>query len=129
MITSIYEVLDSLRASALDKRDKGDKFERLIKAFLETDPEWSQRFSEVEFFAKWDRRGNVPDIGIDLVAKNRFDDGFSAIQCKFYDDGQKVSKADIDKAFSQSRIGPITSSRIATSSIPPMGGVETLSIR
>ncbi|MEZ5161775.1 MAG: type ISP restriction/modification enzyme [Marmoricola sp.] len=96
----MYEVLDRLRESALDKRDKGDKFEHLVKAFLETDPEWQQRFSEVEFFTRWDRNTGGKDIGIDLVAKNRYDDGWSAIQCKFYDEGEKVAKADIDSFLS-----------------------------
>jgi predicted helicase len=93
---NIYDILESLRASALDNRDKGDRFERLIKAFLETDPEWQQRFSTVEFFTNWELNTGGKDIGIDLVAKNRYDDGWSAIQCKFYDAGTRIAKADID---------------------------------
>lgn len=93
---NIYDILESLRAAALDNRDKGDRFERLIKAFLETDPEWQQRFSTVEFFTKWEHNTGGKDIGIDLVAKNRYEDGWSAIQCKFYDAGAKIAKADID---------------------------------
>ncbi len=95
-MTTIYEVLDSLRASALDERDKGDKFERLVNAFLETDPEWVQRFSSVVPWMEWEGRHGIPDIGIDLVAKNRYDDGWSAIQCKFYGADKTVSKEDID---------------------------------
>jgi predicted helicase len=94
---TIYGVLDDLRESALDKRHKGDLFERLIKAFLTTDPEWQQRFSDVEAWTDWEHREGVRDIGIDLVAKNRYDDGWSAIQCKFYDQGETVAKGDIDK--------------------------------
>jgi len=45
--TSIHELLDDLRARALDERDKGDKFEQLIRAYLTTDPEWTARFSDV----------------------------------------------------------------------------------
>lgn len=96
MSENIYDILESLRASALDNRDKGDRFERLIKAFLETDPEWQQRFSTVEFFTNWALNTGGKDIGIDLVAKNRYDDGWSAIQCKFYDAGTRIAKADID---------------------------------
>lgn len=99
-MTNIYEILESLRAASLDKRDKGDKFERLIKSFLETDPEWQQRFSTVEFFSKWDQNTGGKDIGIDLVAKNRYEDGWSAIQCKFYEAGSKVAKGDIDSFLS-----------------------------
>ncbi|MFT4288104.1 DEAD/DEAH box helicase [Nocardioides sp.] len=96
MTVSIHELLGDLRSTALDERDKGDKFERLIKAFLKTDPEWSAKFSDVWLWSEWDGRGNVPDVGIDLVAKHSDRDGFAAIQAKFYDAGNKVSKAHID---------------------------------
>jgi hypothetical protein len=36
--TSIHELLDDLHAGALDERDKGDKFEQLIRGYLTTDP-------------------------------------------------------------------------------------------
>ena len=93
---TINEVLGELRSTALDERDKGDKFERLIKAYLKTDPEWAARFSDVWLWPEWPGRHGVADIGVDLVAKNRDLDGFSAIQCKFYDAGKRVSKSDID---------------------------------
>jgi hypothetical protein len=37
MPTTIHEILDELRASALDERDKGHKFERLIHGYLRVD--------------------------------------------------------------------------------------------
>ncbi|WP_110208592.1 DEAD/DEAH box helicase family protein [Nocardioides daejeonensis] len=96
MTVTINELLGDLRATALDERDKGDRFERLIKAYLKTDPEWASKFSDVWLWSEWDGRGNVPDIGIDLVAQHRDRDGFAAIQAKFYDAGSKVAKGDID---------------------------------
>jgi hypothetical protein len=36
MSVTIHEVLGGLRESALDKRDQGDKFERLVLSFLKT---------------------------------------------------------------------------------------------
>ena len=47
MSVSIHEVLDGLRGSALDERDKGDKFARLVLSLLRTEPEWVNRFSDV----------------------------------------------------------------------------------
>ncbi len=44
MSVTVHEVLGRLRETALDKRDKGDKFERLVVNFLRTDPEWVKRF-------------------------------------------------------------------------------------
>ncbi|MFJ9393189.1 DEAD/DEAH box helicase [Nocardioides sp. NPDC101246] len=96
MSVTIHEVLGELRSTALDERDKGDRFERLIKAYLKTDPEWAARFSDVWLWPEWPGRNGVTDIGVDLVAKNRDREGFAAIQCKFYDAGKKVAKSDID---------------------------------
>jgi predicted helicase len=94
--TTVYDVLDQLRATALDERNKGDLFERLVKAILEKDPFWTQRFTDVQMWNDWEGRAGVRDIGIDLVAKNRDDEGWSVIQCKFYEPGKRVSKSDID---------------------------------
>jgi predicted helicase len=96
VVVTILEVLDGLRAQALDERDKGDKFERLIKAYLTTDPEWTAKFSDVWLWSEWPGRSGVTDIGIDLVAANRGSGDFTAIQCKFYAPGRKVEKSDID---------------------------------
>lgn len=96
MSVTIHEVLSDLRSLSMDERDKGDKFERLVKSYLRNDPEWVNRFEGVWTWTEWDERGNVPDIGVDLVAKRRDTGEYAAIQCKFYDAGQKVSKAHID---------------------------------
>jgi hypothetical protein len=47
MSVSIHEVMDGLRGSALDERDKGDMFARLVLSLLRTEPEWVNRFSDV----------------------------------------------------------------------------------
>src|SRR4051794_10801582 len=101
-LTTIYEVLGELRSNALDERDKGDKFERLIKAYLLNDPEWSARFSDVWLWSEWPGREGRPDTGIDLVASLRDQDGYAAIQCKFYRPGSTVAKGEIDSFLSAS---------------------------
>ncbi len=102
MTGTIHAVLDELRATSLDQRDKGDRFERLIQAYLTTDPEWTARFTDVWLWSDWPGRHGRPDTGIDLVAANRDGDGLTAIQCKFYGPGHKVAKADIDSFVSAS---------------------------
>lgn len=102
MSVTIHEVLGDLRGAALDERDKGDKFERLIAAYLRNDPEWTTRFSDVWLWSEWPGRNGRPDTGIDLVAKNRDRDDFTAIQCKFYEADRKVAKEDIDGFLSAS---------------------------
>nr|WP_253945572.1 DEAD/DEAH box helicase family protein [Nocardioides sp. zg-DK7169] len=99
---TIYEVLGDLRTQALDERDKGDKFERLIKTYLLNDPEWANRFSDVWLWTEWPGREGRPDTGIDLVAALRDEDGYAAIQCKFYAPGSTVAKGDIDSFLSAS---------------------------
>ena len=102
MSVTIYEVLDELRGAALDKRDKGDKFQRLVLNFLQTDPEWVARFSDVWLWSEWPERGNRPDTGIDIVARHRDRDGLAAIQCKFFRANHRVAKPDLDTFLSAS---------------------------
>lgn len=102
LMVTIHQLLEDLRATALDERDKGDRFERLIHSYLRTDPEWTAKFSDVWLWSDWPGRGGRPDTGIDLVAKRRDTDGLAAIQCKFYTAEATVSKGDIDSFLSAS---------------------------
>lgn len=105
---TIHAVLDRLRSESLDERDKGSKFERLIRAYLTSDPEWKSRFSDVWLWSDWPERAGRPDTGIDLVAANADDGGLTAIQCKFYAPGRTVAKADIDSFVSASASSQFT---------------------
>lgn len=102
MSTTIHNILDELRASALDERDKGEKFERLMQGYFRTDPEWALQFSEVWLWSEWPGRDGRPDTGIDLVAASRETGELTAIQCKFYAPHHSVQKADIDSFFTAS---------------------------
>jgi predicted helicase len=53
MPTTIHDILDELRACALDERDKGEKFERLMQGYFRTDPEWARQFSDVWLWPEW----------------------------------------------------------------------------
>ncbi|MFI9556119.1 DEAD/DEAH box helicase [Nonomuraea endophytica] len=102
MGTSIQEVLEELDVSSTSGRDKGDKFERLIAAYLRTDTSWSSRFGKVWLWNEWPGRAGKPDTGIDLVAQERETGAFAAIQCKFYGPGHTLQKSDIDSFFTAS---------------------------
>jgi predicted helicase len=102
MSQTIHEVLGQLRASSLDARDQGDKFEALVAAFLRTDPEWTAKFDDVWTWTEWPGRAGRHDTGVDLVAKLRDSDKLAAIQCKFYGEGATVSKGAIDSFLSAS---------------------------
>jgi predicted helicase len=99
--TSIYDLLDEYARLAPDQRSKGSQFERLIKAFLLSDPPYADQYADVWLWSEWPGRDGKPDTGIDLVAERR-DGGFTAIQCKFYDPAHTLQKADIDSFFTAS---------------------------
>ena len=54
--TTLEDILDKLRASASDTRDQGDKFERMMVRFFQTDVEWAQRFDDVWLWMDWPDR-------------------------------------------------------------------------
>lgn len=91
-------------------RDKGDAFERLICAYLKTDPQYQALFSSVCLWKNWEEREalgyKLPDTGIDLVAKFRDGSGYCAIQCKFYENA--VAMSDLGNFFTLSGKGGFT---------------------
>jgi predicted helicase len=99
---TVHDVLDELRGAAWDERDKGDRFERLIVAYLRTDPLYVQKYDEVWRWSDWPDRNNRPDTGIDLVARDRATGELCAIQCKFYLPTHTLQKEDIDSFFTAS---------------------------
>jgi predicted helicase len=100
--TTIYDVLEQLRGSATSEADKGSKLERLMKAYLETDPVFAEQFSGVWRWTDWPGREGRPDTGIDLVATDAVTGGLVAIQCKFFASDSTISKPDIDSFLSAS---------------------------
>lgn len=115
-MTTIHDILHEFREAATSNRDMGDRFERLIATYLITDPMQAERFSDVWLWTEWPDRGNQPDTGIDLVAKERTTGEFCAIQCKFYAKGHTVQKGDIDSFFTASGKKPFTSRMIVATS-------------
>jgi len=102
MPTTIYDVLEELRESATSEADKGSKLERLIAAYLKTDPMYADQFSDVWLWQEWPGRGGKHDTGIDLVAVDKRTGGNVAIQCKFFGSHSTVDKGAIDSFLSAS---------------------------
>ena len=44
---SFDRILEKYRKLAFSERDKGDRFERLMQAYLQTDPKYAYRFKNV----------------------------------------------------------------------------------
>lgn len=111
-MTTIHSILEEFREAATSNRDLGDKFERLIATYLVTDPLYQDKYSDVWLWGEWPDRGNRPDVGIDLVAKERYTGDCCAIQCKFYDPSHNLQKSDIDSFFTASGKAPFNSRMI-----------------
>ena len=102
MTSSIYEILDELRRTSLSESEKGSKFERLVKGYLQVDPVWSDQLCDVHLWSEYPGNKGKHDTGIDLVAKDRNTGDLVAIQCKFFAPQTVVSKPMIDSFLSAS---------------------------
>ncbi|MBQ3525888.1 MAG: DEAD/DEAH box helicase [Akkermansia sp.] len=100
MQSSLRTVLDDIRSatSDLSEADKGHRFEVLMKRYLQTDPTYKARFSDVWLWNEW-TYGKGHDVGIDIVAKEADSDRYVAIQCKFYEPTHLMNAHDVDTFF------------------------------
>src|SRR5690554_3594212 len=100
---SFQKILDKYRKIAFSERDKGDRFERLMQAYLKTDPKYASKFKHVwmwnEFPGKIDLGGG--DTGIDLVALTHEGD-YWAVQCKCFQEDSLIDKPSVDSFLSTS---------------------------
>lgn len=101
-MTTIEDVLAQIRDVSENSKEIGDRFERLMLAFFKTERSYQKQFEQVWMWNDWPGNQNKPDTGIDLVAKNVDDDGFTAIQCKNYSPTTSLTKEDIDSFFTAS---------------------------
>ncbi|WP_258229004.1 DEAD/DEAH box helicase [Arthrobacter sp. HMWF013] len=107
MATTFDVLLDSYRDLADSERMKGNYFEQLVGRYLEKDGVQAPQYRNVWLWRDWPDRDGKKDNGIDLVAE-RQDGGFTAIQCKFYAEGHRIQKQDVDSFISASGKPPFT---------------------
>ncbi len=107
-MSALDRLLTSYREAAVTEREKGTYFERLAVAYLRNDPVQTQEFSQIWSYIDWAKGRGIDgrDTGIDLVAKLRDEDGYAAIQCKFYSPRHAIQKKDIDSFLSASSKPP-----------------------
>jgi predicted helicase len=108
---SLRALLEKYRAGSSSEREKGTYFERLVKVWLENAPTQQPQFSRVLMFSDWaaENRFDQRDTGIDLVAQLADSpDDWCAIQCKFYREGHRIQKGEIDSFFTASGKRPFT---------------------
>ena len=96
-MTTIDDILSHFRDNALSEKEKGTKFEYLMRSWLRTDPRYSDQLEQVWLWDEFPARDQIGegDTGIDLVAKT-IDGDYWAIQCKCYEEKAKINKQMVD---------------------------------
>lgn len=109
-MSALHDLLTTFRNAAVTEREKGTYFEELIVCYLRNEATYRDLYSDVWTYAQWaDLQGlDKRDTGIDLVAKTEGTNEFHAIQCKFFAEGYRVQKSDIDSFFTASGKKPFT---------------------
>ncbi len=94
---SFTDILAKYRTVSFSERDKGERFERLMQAFLKTAPLYAGQFEHVWMWADFPYKNTFSDkdTGIDLVAQTHEGD-FWAIQCKCYSEETRIDKPAVD---------------------------------
>jgi len=106
-MSALTTLLDTFRSHARTEREKVTYFEELTRGYLQHEPMYRERYSEVLTWADWAKRDGRDgrdgrDIGIDLVAIERGTGDVHAVQCKLYATDYRVQKSDIDSFFTAS---------------------------
>lgn len=96
-MSALAHLLATFRASSKTEREKGNYFERLIKAYLQNESYYLDLYKHVWLWSEWRVEaakrglGNVgTDAGIDLVAETATGE-LHAIQAKFYAEDAKLT--------------------------------------
>ena len=91
------DILARFRNESVTERAKGAKFERLIKRWFLTDPEYANILEKVWLWEEFPGKQSLggTDLGIDLVAKTE-DGKYWAIQCKCYKEDAVIDKKMVD---------------------------------
>ncbi|WP_061961097.1 DEAD/DEAH box helicase [Demequina flava] len=117
MASTVEDLLDKFLFESQSTAEQGSKFERLIKAFLLNDVEWSARFDAVWEWMEWPGRDGKRDTGIDLVARYRESGDLVAVQCKFYDPETLLQKQHIDSFLSDSGKDPFAERLVVSTAL------------
>ncbi len=86
-------------------RQKGDRYERLVKYHLETN--YAGHFKKVWLWNDWPGRDGA-DTGIDIVAEGLGGNETWAVQCKSFEPATRIQKHHLDSFFTASGKHPFT---------------------
>ncbi len=97
MAGSFFALLNKIRSESFSEKDKGTKFERLVRDYFRTSKKYAVILDQVWLWSDFPFRNDFggKDLGIDLVAKNK-DNEYWAIQCKCYKENTVINKPAVD---------------------------------
>ena len=97
------ELIAQVRKEVNGHRNQGTAFEKIVVSYLENEPIQKHRFDRVWMLKDVPDGYGIPkrDLGVDIVARERNTGKLTAVQAKFYKDGHRVSKGDIDSFLAQ----------------------------
>lgn len=102
---SFWTIIKKYRTLSFSKRDQGNRFERLMKAFLLTVPTYKgEMIRDVWLWSEFPSRtdfGTGVDTGIDLVVRTKLGE-YWAVQCKCYGENTSIDKSAVDTFLSTS---------------------------
>lgn len=100
---NFLSILKEHRTLAATERDKGYRFEKLMRGFLKTAPEYIHLFQDVWLWNEFPYRKQFggADVGIDLVARTT-ENEYWAVQCKCFAESTTISKDMVDTFLSTS---------------------------
>lgn len=98
-MSALNNLLHTFRQTAVTEREKGNYFERLVKAYLVNEPYYRDLYAgRVWLWEEWRKEavkrglGDVgSDAGVDLVAETADMNELHAIQAKFYDEDAQLN--------------------------------------
>ncbi len=91
------QILDKYREISFSQKDKGERFERIMQAYLLTEPIYANLFKSVWMWNEFpfkEELGGI-DTGIDLVGITE-EGNYWAIQCKCYQETSVIDKKAVD---------------------------------
>lgn len=96
-MATFFSIIENIRKNSYTERDKGNRFERLIKNYLKTSRKYSVLLKEVWLWSEFPYRTQFGggDTGIDIVALTKQGE-YWAVQCKCYADDTVIDKPAVD---------------------------------
>lgn len=97
MKSDFISILAKYRNISSSEKDKGERFERLMQAFLRTTPMYSGMFANIWLWGDFPFRDQFggKDTGIDIVTRTH-EGEYWAVQCKCYAETAYIDKPAVD---------------------------------